>query len=263
LHPGSIPGEASNFFHPRSLCSRSGLRLSFADDRAKSILSLRTEDDVTLDFAALRRNMVEGQVRTYDVTEARLIAALETIPRERFVPEARRAVAYIDQPVPLSPLRTMLTPMVFARLVQALDIEPSDLILDIACGSGYSSAVLAQLGAKVVALDDDSAAADLSRNVADLAAPGQIVAVNGPLDRGAADHGPFNVILINGALEEAPENLFSQLKEGGRLGCVIGAGRSGKAMIFRKSGNHVSGAPVFDAAAPLLQSFRKAPGFVF
>jgi protein-L-isoaspartate(D-aspartate) O-methyltransferase len=218
---------------------------------------------VTPDFAALRQTMVEGQIRTYDVTETRLVAALEFVPREAFVPEARRAVAYVDQPVSLSARRSMLTPMVLARMIQALDVAPGDHCLDVACGSGYSTAILARLGASVVALEDDSSAVRLKETVLGLSGAAQVRHVNAALAAGAPDLGPFDVILVNGAVEAEPEALFAQLREGGRLVVVMGGGRSGRATLFRKSHHHVSGMPVFDASAPMLDEFRLKPAFVF
>jgi protein-L-isoaspartate(D-aspartate) O-methyltransferase len=216
---------------------------------------------VTVDFAALRRAMVEGQVRTYDVTDAKLLAAMETVPRERFVPVARQAVAYVDQPVAVSANRSLLTPMVLARMIQALDIAVSDHILDVAGGTGYSAAVLAQLGGKVVAVEPDESGADMARNCAGLPDSARIAVVSAPFEKAAADHGPFDAVLVNGALELEPTALFQHLKEGGRLVVVMGAGRSGRVMRYTKSQGHVSGMAVLDASAPLLEAFRKSEQF--
>jgi protein-L-isoaspartate(D-aspartate) O-methyltransferase len=214
-----------------------------------------------VDFAGLRRAMVEGQVRIYDVNDARLLAAMETVPRERFVPEARKSVAYVDQPVAVSANRSLLTPMVLARMIQALDVEAGDMVLDIAGGTGYSAALLAQLGGKVVAAEPDVSGEAMATNCAGLPGSQNIVFALMPFEKAAGDHGPFDAILVNGALEVEPTALFAHLKEGGTLVVVMGAGRSGRVMRFTKSQGHVSGMAVLDASAPLLEAFRKSEQF--
>jgi protein-L-isoaspartate(D-aspartate) O-methyltransferase len=264
LHPGSIPGEASNFpsaIPPKVLRHILALVLAPQTPLMREELWLG-EKSVTIDFAAQRRTMVEGQLRTYDVSDSRLLAVMESVPRERFVPESRKSIAYIDQPMPVAEHRVMLTPMVFARLVQALEIEAGDAVLDVACGTGYSSVILAGLGAHVTALDDVVDAELIKRNCEGLEGAEHIRVVGASLEKGAPDHGPFDTILVNGSVEAEPESLFGQLKEGGRLGVILGAGRSGKAMIFRKSNGHVSGAAVFDAAAPNLPVFKRTRTFI-
>jgi protein-L-isoaspartate(D-aspartate) O-methyltransferase len=215
-------------------------------------------------FSQLRRAMVDSQLRTYDVNQPRLVAAMETVERERFLPVERRAVAYADQAVAVSPARRMPTPMVFARMVQALDLAPGEQALDVACGLGYSSAVLAAMGARVVALEDDAAlAAAASERLRGALGAGVVPVRVGPLPLGAPYDAPFDAILVGGALNAAPAGLFAQLRDGGRLVCVMGEGRSGRITLFRRTGAHVSDATVLEAAAPALPAFDPEPGFVF
>jgi protein-L-isoaspartate(D-aspartate) O-methyltransferase len=219
-----------------------------------------------VDFAQARRMMVDSQLRTFDVNDVPLLDAMEGIPRERFVLPGREDLAYIDQNIPVNDgidRRFMLSPMVLARMIQALEIAPGVKALDVACGLGYSSAVMAELGAKVVAVETDEATASGARER--LAGLGlrDVRVVTGPLDRGVPDEAPFDAILVNGAIEVRPDALLDQLAEGGRLVCVQGRGRSAKAMLHVRAGDAFGLRSLFDAAAPLLSAFQSEPGFVF
>jgi protein-L-isoaspartate(D-aspartate) O-methyltransferase len=220
-----------------------------------------------IDFAAARRMMVDGQVRTADVTDPRLIAAMMDLPRERFFPEDKASLAYLDLDAIVSEPglapRRLLKPMVLAKLIQAAAVGEADHVLDVGCATGYSTAVLARLAGSVVALEEEPA---LVRQATEAlaetgAANAKIVA--GSLTRGLADEGPYDVIMLEGAAEVIPEGLFGQLKEGGRLACVLQRGPAGKAMIYLRTGGDVSGRAVFDATAGLLPGFAKLPEFVF
>jgi protein-L-isoaspartate(D-aspartate) O-methyltransferase len=214
------------------------------------------------DFAAARRNMVEGQVRTADVTDLRILAAMLEIPREAFLPAAQASLAYLDLDLPVGAGgRRLLKPMVFAKLVQALELTPTDRVLDVACASGYGAAVLARMAGRVVALEEDAGLADAARGA--LAGQANVVVRNGALAAGWPQEGPYDAILIEGATEVAPKNLLAQLKEGGRLVCVLGAGPAAKAMIYRRSGADSGGRAIFDATAPVLPGFVKPPEFAF
>ena len=218
------------------------------------------------DFAQARRMMVDGQIRTSDVTDLRLLAAFDEVPRERFVPPHRQALAYLDLDVPLEGAggaRRLLKPMVLAKLIQAADVRAGDRVLDVACGTGYSSAILARLAAAVIALEEDAALADAA--VATLAAVGADNAkvVGGPLSAGWPRAAPYDVILLNGSAEIVPQALLDQLADGGRLVGVVGRAPIGKGTVYRRSGAHVSAHPEFDAVAPLLPGFAKPPAFVF
>lgn len=215
------------------------------------------------DSAAARRMMVEGQVRTADVHNPDLIAAMLEVPRERFVPNAVAELAYADCDLQIAKGRTLLKPMVFAKLIQAAMVGGDDHVLDVGCGLGYSSAVLARLAGSVVALEED---ADLARHARQaIAANGaaNVDVVNGPLTAGWPAAAPYDVILLEGATEVTPEALARQLKPNGRLACIFGRTPPSKAMIFRLAEDRLVGWPVFDATASLLPGFIAPPAFVF
>jgi protein-L-isoaspartate(D-aspartate) O-methyltransferase len=215
------------------------------------------------DAANARRLMVEGQVRTADVTDAALLDTMLTLPRERFLPPALAPLAYLDGDIPVAKGRSLLKPMVLAKLVQAARVEAKDRVLDVGCATGYSSAVLARLAGSVVALEEDADLASQAKSaLADVGAV-QVEVVTGPLTAGWAAGGPYDVILLNGATEIAPETLGRQLKPDGRLLGVYGRSAAPKAMIYHLIEGHMVGRPIFDAAARLLPGFAAPPEFVF
>jgi protein-L-isoaspartate(D-aspartate) O-methyltransferase len=220
-----------------------------------------------VDFAVMRRAMVDGQVRTRDVTDLRLLAAMLDLPRERFVPRDDAALAYLDRDILVSapgrPPRYLLKPMVLAKLVQAADVRETDRVLDIGCATGYSSAVLGRLARDVVALESD---AELARSAAaTLTALGaaNTKVVTGPLQAGWPADGPYNVIVLEGATEVPPATLQDQLAENGRLVCVLRRGLAGSAMLYRVLEGEWGGRPIFDAVAAVLPGYAKAQEFVF
>jgi protein-L-isoaspartate(D-aspartate) O-methyltransferase len=216
------------------------------------------------DAVTARRLMVDGQVRTADVTNLDLIAAMLAVPRERFVPPALVEQAYCDGDLPLGGGRVLLKPMVLAKLIQALRLSDGDHVLDLGCGTGYSSAVLAQLVGSVVALEQDEALAGRAKALLGAtAATADVVVSTGPLIEGWSAAAPYDAILINGAIEIVPEKLAGQLKPDGRLACIFGRSPAGKAMIYRPIEGKLIGRPVFDAAAPVLPGFVAPPEFVF
>jgi protein-L-isoaspartate(D-aspartate) O-methyltransferase len=220
-------------------------------------------------FAVQRRMMVDCQLRTYDITDARILDAMGSVAREAFVAPSEAVLAYTDQCAsatdgPRGPQsRYLLTPMVLGRLIQAAEVGEGDSVLDVACGTGYTSAVLSLLGAHVTALESDPALAERARALLAAHTAGPVEVVTGPLAAGHPARAPYGIIVINGSFEQEPVGLLSQLKDGGRLVGVKGSGRSGRAMLYRKSGTAVSGRPVFDAAAPSLPEFLPVPAFAF
>jgi len=215
------------------------------------------------DAAAARRHMVDGQIRTADVTNPTLIAAMQTVPRELFAPPALAAQAYSDGDVSLGQGRALLRPIVLGKLIQGADLRPGDRVLDVGCGTGYSAAVLTHMGAGVVALEED---ADLARRAEAAlagAGAGQVTVVRGPLTAGWPAAAPYDLILLEGAIEVVPDALGRQLKRNGRLAAIFGRGPAAKAMIYRPLEEHLVGRPIFDAAAPPLPGFAAPPAFVF
>jgi len=218
-----------------------------------------------MDTAQARQAMVDRQVRPHDVTDLRILAALLEVPRETFFDSAHRALAYLDTEVPVSTAsrRVLLKPIVFGKLLQAAGIRESDRVLDVGCATGYSAAVLARLAGQVVALEEDAPLASAATaNLAALGAP-QVKVVTGPLTAGSPQGGPYDVILLEGRSEVAPEPLCEQLADGGRLLAVVGGAPMAKAMIYDKTGKTITARPLFDAGAPVLPGFVKPPEFVF
>jgi protein-L-isoaspartate(D-aspartate) O-methyltransferase len=213
------------------------------------------------DSAVARRHMVDGQVRTADVTDLRLISAMLEIPRERFVPAASAGLAYIDLDVPVGADRRLLKPMVLAKLIQALDLSGSDRVLDVGCATGYGAAVLARVAGEVIALETDPGLAKSAGS--ELSSQPNIRLVTGALADGWPAGAPYDAILLEGATEVVPSALCRQLKDGGRLVCVLGSGPGPKAMLYRRSGEEVGGRPIFDATAALLPGFAKPQVFAF
>jgi len=220
-----------------------------------------------IDFAAARRMMVDGQVRTADVTDPRILSAMLDVPRERFFPEDKASLAYLDLDVAVSeagePVRRLLKPMVLAKLIHAADVAETDRVLDVGCATGYSTALLGRLAHSVVGLEEDAALARQASGMLGGAGVTNAKVMSGPLVKGWPAEGPYDLILLEGATETVPMALVEQLAVGGRLACVLGRGQPGKAMIYRRTEGDLSGRAVFDAAAPLLPGFAKPQEFVF
>jgi len=220
------------------------------------------------DFAAAREKMVDSQLMTENVTDYDVLAAMGSIPRERFVPEGQRALAYVDRDVPLGTAergtpRFLMEPAPFARMVQLAEITRGDVVLDVGCGTGYSAAVLASLAKSVVALESDARMAGEAR--ANLAALGigNAKVVIGGLEGGYPASGPYDVIFLEGAVETIPPLLFNQLRERGRLVAVIGAGGSGVATLYTRSDGEIGRRVAFNAGINPLPGFRATEAFVF
>ena len=215
------------------------------------------------DLSAARETMVEGQVRTNDVTDRRLIAAMRAIPREAFAPKSKRAVVYGDLDVPVADGRWLLRPRDFSKLVQALDIRPNEVVLDIACGRGYSSAVLACLAETVVALESEADLAKSAQTTLSNLGIDTVAVVTGALAGAAAAEGPYAAVFVNAAVEVVPPAWLDVLSEGGRLGVIVRKGPIGQARLFTKSGGVIGDRALFDSGAPLLPGFEAVPTFTF
>jgi protein-L-isoaspartate(D-aspartate) O-methyltransferase len=217
------------------------------------------------DFTLARRNMVDGQLRPNRVTNSQLLAAIGALPREKFLPEGLSSVAYSDEDVPLGNGRFLMEPMVLARLIQTLQPRETDRALVVASGRGYGAALMARLVKSVVAVESDAVLAAAARSTARELGLGNIEQTVGPLEAGAAAAGPYDVILIEGAVRQVPPAILEQLVDGGRMGTIVAGppGALGSARLFVKVGGVASGRPLFDAGTPALPGFAPPPRFTF
>lgn len=205
--------------------------------------------------------MVDTQVRPSDVTRFPVIDAFLKVPREVFVPASQRDAAYVGENVVIGPDRVVLEPRTLAKMIDLLNVEPDDLVLDIAPGLGYSSAILSELGEAVVAVEPDpDFARDAAANLAEADALNVIV-VEGDATEGAPQHGPYDAILIGGAVETLPQALIDQLKPGGKIAVLFLEGRVGVCRIGIKSTSGIGWRFGFNAGAPLLPGFGAKPAF--
>lgn len=217
-----------------------------------------------IDFATIRQQMVDNQVRTTDVTEYRLLDALLSVPRESFVPTDKKPLAYIDADIELSSQgRFLMDPSPLAKLLQAADVHKSAKVLEIGAGSGYVSALLSHLADQVIALEVDEELAALAKD--NLAEGGYInvSVVSGNLADGHKNGAPYDVIFVSGSVGIEPEKLFAQLAEGGRMIAVIGTGGAAQALLYVKENNQISSRKLFNCSIPALPGFEKAAEFVF
>lgn len=217
------------------------------------------------DFKALRTVMVDTQVRPSDVTRYPVIGAMLEVPREAFVPDALQGAAYADTAIDLGAGRAMLEPRIFAKLLDALEIGAGELVLDLGCGMGYSAAVIARIADFVVAVEQDEALAGEAETRLGGAGVDNVAVMAGPLAEGAARHGPYDAIVVEGAVEMLPAALTDQLKEGGRIAAIFTEGRSadrvGALRIGQKHDGRVDWHYAFDAGARVLPGFEKVAEF--
>ncbi len=214
------------------------------------------------DFASRRVTMVDTQVRPSDVTKFPIIAAMLDIRREVFVPDAQREAAYVGENVDLGGGRVMLEARTLAKLLDAADLQPEERVLDIGCAYGYSSAVIAHLAGSVIAVESDAAMAAEARRRLAVEGVDNAAVTEGALDRGAAHHGPFDAVIVQGGVEMIPQALLDQTREGGRIAAIFMAGALGKAMIGYKIDGQVTWRFAFNGTAPVLPGFTATRGFV-
>ena len=214
-----------------------------------------------LDFPAMRRAMVDSQLRTNAVSDPRVTAAIESVAREEFVPADRRATAYVDRAIPLSATRSMNPPLVTARLIVEAEIAPTDRVLVVAAASGYAAAVVAGLASTVVALESDAALAAEAK--AQLKGLPNVTVIAGDLAKGHAKGAPYDVILVDGAIEQVPDALIRQLAEKGRLAAAVMDGGVSRLSIGYKAGAGFGLDPILDADAVALPGFAKPKVFSF
>lgn len=217
-----------------------------------------------MDYETARRHMVESQVRPNDVTDIRIQRAMETIPREMFVPPELRDQVYVEREIEYAPGRRLLRARDFAKLVSAADIRASDVILNVAAGSGYSTSILACLAEMVVSVESDESLAALAQDNLNTLNFSNAAVISGAPEAGAAGQGPFDVIFVGGVIEREPTSLLGQLKDGGRLAALVRENGVTRGGVYLKSGQTSSFLPRFDAAAStVLAGFERAPAFQF
>lgn len=211
-----------------------------------------------------RTNMIEGQLRPNKVTDVRLLDAVAAVPREAFVPDEVKSVAYIDEKISLGDGRWLMEPMVLVRLIQALEISPSDKVLDIGAGTGYAAAILSKLAAGVTVIEELPALSYIAMaNLQKLGCDNAEVITN-PLAAGYPKNAPYEAILVEGSVDAVPESVLNQLAEGGRLAAVrMGKGMVGEATLWRRTGGALSVQSLFDAGVPMLPGFSAPKGFAF
>lgn len=222
-----------------------------------------------MDYKAARQAMVDTQLRPNNVRDPRVLAAFSAIPREIFISGPQKALTYSDEGVSVfvadsgEPPRKLLAPMVLARLIEAAQPDADETALDIGGGTGYSAAILAKLCASVHALEVSEAYTEVARQTLAQVGASNVTVSTGPLSNGLAENGPFDIILLNGAVMREPRHLFDQLAEGGRLVCIVGSSQYAQAYVYMRIGEVVSGRPIFDTAADVLPGFAAEPLFVF
>jgi protein-L-isoaspartate(D-aspartate) O-methyltransferase len=213
------------------------------------------------DFAARRRIMVSSQVRPHDVYSLPLLQAMLHVPRERFVPDALVEAAYVGEHLPLAPGRVILDPRTMSKMLEALAVGSADLVLDVAPGLGYSSAVIAQMAEAVIALEPDEQMAAEAEAALAAADVGNVIVEQGPAAEGAPRHAPYDALIIQGGIERMPPALEDQLKEGGRAVALFMDGTLGRVRLGVKRKGVLRWRDAFDSAAPVLEGFARERSF--
>jgi protein-L-isoaspartate(D-aspartate) O-methyltransferase len=205
----------------------------------------------------MRRAMVDSQLRTTAVNDPRVVAAMGEVPRERYVPAAQAAIAYLDTALAIAPGRSIPAPMILGRLLTEARVKPTDRVLVVGANTGYAAAVLATLAASVIALEEDASL------MAQASLPAQVTPVSGPLTAGWPDAAPYDLILFDGAVEQVPPAIVAQLVDGGRIAAPIVENGITRLAIGRKAGSAFGMITFADAEAPALPGFEVRKGFTF
>ena len=214
-----------------------------------------------IDFAQLRTTMVDTQIRPSDVTKYPIIEAMLNVPREAFVPDDKRAEAYVGEHVALGGGRVVLDPRVLSKMLDVLDIQKDELVLDLGCGLGYSSAVMARMAEAVIAVEEDEEVSAQAQTRLSEAGADNVVVETGTLAAGAAQHGPYDVVIVQGGVETLPDEILSQVKENGRICDIFLEGNLGIVRVGYKIDGDVTWRMVFNATAPLLNGFENKSEF--
>jgi len=217
-----------------------------------------------MDYAAARHNMVESQIRPNQVLNSAIIEAMDEVPREKFVAEEHAGIAYVDEALKIGHQRYLMEPMAFARLLETAEIGAGDVVLDIGCGTGYSTAVLSKVAGTVVAVEDVGALARSATELLTELGVDNAAVIEGPLADGYAKQAPYDVIVFSGAISEVPDQILGQLADGGRLVCIIQSEDGlGRGTLTLKTGASIDRRDIFDAGSPVLPGFESKSKFTF
>jgi protein-L-isoaspartate(D-aspartate) O-methyltransferase len=222
-----------------------------------------------MDFETARAKMVDNQIRTTDVTSHSVLKAFLSVPREAFVPAAVKQLAYIDEDLQICPardgrpIRYLMEASPLAKLLQLAAITREDVVLEVGCSTGYVSALLSLLAGSVVSIDSDAALVEQATATLTSLGYDNVAAIGGDLEKGYPAEAPYDLVFVNGSVEEVPEALIAQLREGGRLVAVVGYGNAAKATVFTRHGATSSANTFFNASVKPLPGFVKAKEFVF
>jgi len=216
---------------------------------------------VMFDFETRRQTMVDTQVRPSDVTKFPIIDAMLSVPRELFVPEDKRDTAYVGEHIVLDERRVILDPRTMAKILEAVDIQPDETVLDIGSGLGYSAALAGRMAEAVIALEDDPGRVEEAERALVAAGIDNVAVVEGPLAEGAAKHGPYDVIIIQGAVQSIPDTLVAQLKDEGRLVAIFQEGSLGVVKVGHLIDGEINLRFAFNAGAPVIPGFEQDQAF--